>query len=183
MTMRRRAGELAPRFAVEDIDGETIDLLAYRDRRILLAFFRYGGCPLCNLRMAFLTGTWTQWSERGLVVIAVFESPRQRLLETVASAPVPFPVIPDPSRELYRLYGVSPSTWGTVRGALRFGVFREAFRRGFRVGRADGLVTQLPAEFLIGPEGKIQIAYYGRDIGDHLPIEEIDRWLDDPGQT
>lgn len=38
-------------------------------------------------------------------------------------------------------------------------------------------VTVLPADFLIGPDLVIQTAYYGKDIGDHLPLEEIYRFV------
>lgn len=45
-------------------------------------------------------------------------------------------------------------------------------------GKGDGAIAQLPAEFLIGPELTIERAYYGKDIGDHLSLSEIDAWLD-----
>ncbi len=175
--MRLEPGAQAPRFATEDVSGCAVEIEAIRGRPLLLSFFRYAGCPLCNLRMTFLLDAYPRWQSKKLEILAVFESPREKLLETVARPPIPFPVIPDPGRVLYRLYGVTPSVWGYVRGAFRFGAFRDAFHRGFRIGRSDGVATQLPAEFLIGSDGTIESAYYGRDIGDHLPIEEIDGWL------
>jgi hypothetical protein len=39
-------------------------------------------------------------------------------------------------------------------------------------------MAKMPADFLIGPDGRIVEAYYGRDIGDHLSIERIDALLD-----
>jgi hypothetical protein len=36
----------------------------------------------------------------------------------------------------------------------------------------------VPADFLIGPDLTVQVAYYGNDIGDHLPLEKINEWLD-----
>jgi len=42
----------------------------------------------------------------------------------------------------------------------------------------ETVASQLPAEFLIGPDGTIDRAYYGKDIGDHLPIGEIDSWVE-----
>ena len=179
--MRLVQGEPAPGFSVEDLHGREVSIEAFRGRRLLLSFFRYAACPLCNLRTAFLIDAYPRLRSKGLKIAAVFESTRGRLLETVARQSIPFPVIPDPERRLYRTYGVTPSLLGTVRGAFRVRALREAFRRGFHIGRADGAATQLPAEFLIGPDSVIERAYYGRDIGDHLPIEEIDRWLD--GQT
>ena len=37
----------------------------------------------------------------------------------------------------------------------------------------------VPADFLIDPDLTVQVAYYGSDIGDHLPIEKIYEWLED----
>jgi len=39
-------------------------------------------------------------------------------------------------------------------------------------------ITLVPADFLIGPDGRILVAYYGKDISDHLPIEIILQQLD-----
>jgi thioredoxin-dependent peroxiredoxin len=171
-------GDSAPSFAVPNLESKTISLDDYRDRRLLLSFFRYGACPLCNLRMTFLIDAYPRWQEQGLDVVAVFESPAERLLETVAKQPIHFPVIPDPDRSLYKTYGVTASGWGYVVGAFRIRAFRDAFKRGFHIGKGEGAITQLPAEFLIGPDQTIERAYYGKDIGDHLPIDEIDTWVE-----
>jgi len=178
MTHKRlQEGDQAPEFNVRDLNGRDVTLTDYHERKLLLAFFRYGACPLCNLRMTFLIDAYPRWQEKGLDVIAVFESPVERLLETVASQPIPFPVIPDPERALYRLYGVTASWLGYLAGTLRLRTVRDAFKRGFYPGKSDGAISQLPAEFLIGPDLTIERAYYGKDIGDHLPLEEIDGWL------
>ena len=178
---RLQVGDRAPTFIVPGLDGRDVAIEDFRGRKLLLAFFRYGACPLCNLRMTFLIDAYPRWQANGLDVVAVFESPAERLLETVASQAIPFPVIPAPERPLYRLYDVVPSWWGYVVGAFRFRAFRDAFQRGFRPGKGEGAITQLPAEFLIGPDQTIERAYYGKDIGDHLPLEEIDAWLASDG--
>ena len=172
-----KSGDRAPSFALQNLDGKSVALEDYRGRKLLLSFFRYGACPLCNLRMTFLVDAYPHWQAQGLDVVAVFESPAQRLLETVASQPIPFPVIPNPDRTLYKKYGVTASWLGYLTGAFRIRTFRDAFKRGFTPGKGDGAIAQLPAEFLIGPDGTIARAYYGKDIGDHLPLEEIDGWL------
>jgi peroxiredoxin Q/BCP len=179
MTSRRlTAGDSAPSFHATTLEGEIVSLADYVGRRLLLSFFRYGACPLCNLRMTFLIDAYPRWKTKGLDVLAVFESPAERLLETVGSQPIPFPIIPDPDRALYKKYSVNASWLGYLVGALRVRAFRDAFQRGFHIGRADGAIAQLPAEFLIGTDMKIERAYYGKDIGDHLPITEIDAWLE-----
>jgi hypothetical protein len=34
-------------------------------------------------------------------------------------------------------------------------------------------MTTMPADFLIDRHGIIQVAYYGNDEGDHLPIDQV----------
>ncbi|MFQ3213478.1 MAG: peroxiredoxin Q/BCP, partial [Marivirga sp.] len=41
----------APLFNRKDIFGRTINLEEYKDKKLLIAFFRHAGCPFCNLRV------------------------------------------------------------------------------------------------------------------------------------
>jgi hypothetical protein len=41
--------------------------------------------------------------------------------------------------------------------------------------------TTLPVDFLVDEAGTIQVAYYGRDEGDHLPFARVKRFS--PGVT
>jgi hypothetical protein len=41
----------------------------------------------------------------------------------------------------------------------------------------DGTDLRMPAAFFIGPDLKIFDLHYGRDAGDHLTPEMMDRWL------
>ena len=175
---RLQTGDPAPIFTIPSLEGSDVALDDYRGRKLLLSFFRYGACPLCNLRTALLIDAFPRWQVRGLDVVAVFESPAERLLETVARDPIPFAVIPDPDRVLYKQYTVTASWLGFLIGAVRFRAVRSAFQRGFYPGKGEGAIAQLPAEFLIGPDLTIARVYYGKDIGDHLPFSEIDAWLD-----
>jgi len=58
---------------------------------------------------------------------------------------------------------------------------REAIERGVSVGlveniaRMDGRKGLLPADFLIGPDGRIRLAYHGRDAGDFLLFSDLER--------
>jgi thioredoxin-dependent peroxiredoxin len=86
----------------------------------------------------------------------------------------PFPIIPDPGHVIYRRYGVETSLHGFLLGlTLRMGKALKAIGKGFLPGRMEGSITLVPADFLIGPDGTILVAYYGKDISDHLPIEII----------
>ena len=44
-------------------------------------------------------------------------------------------------------------------------------------GGVDWQLASMPADFLIGPDGTVLRVHYGRDIGDHMPIDEIEQAL------
>jgi hypothetical protein len=39
---------------------------------------------------------------------------------------------------------------------------------------------KMPADFLIAPDGRILKTHYGRNIGDHLPVAEVEAALNGP---
>ena len=44
-------------------------------------------------------------------------------------------------------------------------------------GGAAWQMAKMPADFLITPDGRIEVAHYGADIGDRLPLAEVDAFL------
>jgi hypothetical protein len=39
----------------------------------------------------------------------------------------------------------------------------------------DGRFGRLPGDFLVGPDGRIGLVYYGRDAGDFLLFRDLER--------
>lgn len=176
--MRLQAGQAAPDFLRPDIGGISIRLGDYRGRYLLLSFYRYASCPFCNLRVHELLQRLPEFERRDLSLVAVFQSAREGIMDHVGKQQSPFPIIPDPGHSMYRSYGVETSLRGLLLGlTLRMGKALKAMRKGFLPGRMEGSITLVPADFLIGPDGSILIAYYGKDIADHLPIEILLRRL------
>ncbi len=52
---------VAPEFAVADVFGVPVRLADYRGQRLLLSFYRYASCPLCNLRVHELLQHHAEW--------------------------------------------------------------------------------------------------------------------------
>jgi hypothetical protein len=52
-----------------------------------------------------------------------------------------------------------------------------AFAKGFAPGRIEGPIDRLPADFLIGPDGRIDRAFYARAAGEHVPLADVERWV------
>lgn len=179
--MRLLAGSIAPSFETQDIFGTPILLEAYQGKGLLLSFFRNSLCAMCNLQVHRLIQKHAQYQYAGLEIVVVFESPRASVLENVSKQNVPFPIIADPGAALYDLYGVESSeekVMASVDMDWRNGLIREAEAIGYPLTREDGSnFFRLPADFLIGPDGRIHSAIYAETVGTHISFDEIDQFL------
>lgn len=172
-----KTGQKAPGFVAVTSSQDTISLERYHQKKVLLAFFRYAGCPICNFRVHELASKYEMLKEMGYVVIAVFESENSVLQKYSDESSIPFPMIGDPHHALYRKYHVEKSFWKTLRSA-----FHKTLKKESQMGmdlyegktyKRDGSLSSIPADFIIDEKGIISIAYYGKSIGDHLPMNNI----------
>ncbi len=175
--MRLQAGEQARDFEVQDMAGNKISLQDYQGKRLMLSFYRYASCPLCNLRVHELLERYDSLKGKGLHMLAFFQSPEESIQRYVGKQAPPFPIVADPERSVYRAYGVEPSWGGFLKGSLRISQLISAARKGFLPGKMEGEKAMIPADFLIGPDLAVEQVYYGSDIGDHMPIRDIEAWL------
>jgi len=185
--MRLKVGQPAPSFSVADIYGQRVDLAAYRGRPLLISFYRAAVCPLCNMRLWHLLNRYPTYQRQGLNVIAFFESAPDYARAYLDRFRAPFPLVADLGCEVYTRYGLRTSWLGTARGTLRRSVYREA--RRLQIGdwrllpgffAMDGRKFRMPADFLLGPDQTIRVAYYGRDSGDFLLFSELEYYLTSP---
>jgi peroxiredoxin len=176
--MRITTNDIAPIFDWKDIDGNEVSLSEYQGRSVLLSFYRYASCPFCNLRIAQLRNHSERLQRLGLDMIAVFQSPAEKIRQHAGQQAMPFPILPDPERLLYEMYGLEASYAGMAKAfMLRFPSMIRAFGKGFLPGSIEGEIHRLPADFIVDEQGTVAMAYYGHDIGDHVPIRQIDDWL------
>ena len=179
MSKKLTAGEIAPDFQMTDLLGDMVSLNNFHGRWLLLSFYRYASCPLCNFRVHELSKLYAEWQTYGLDMVAVFQSPPEKLNTYVGNQHPPFPLIPDPQQILYRRYSVKHSWAGfLIAWVKRLPTISQAvFRQRYLPGTVEGGIHRIPADFLIRPDGHIAEAYYGRDIGDHMPIARIQQHL------
>lgn len=175
--MRLTEGEKAREFQVKDLSGNEVSLRDYQGKRLMLSFYRYASCPLCNLRVHELAENHDSLKERGLNMLAFFQSPEESIRRYVGRQDPPFRIVADPDRKVYRMYGVEPSWAGFLKGSLRVSSMIAAAGKGFLPGKMEGDKAMIPADFLIGPDLTVERAYYGADIGDHMPMQDIVAWL------
>ena len=170
---RLTAGDPAPTFRKNDYLGAEVSLPTAGTGNVFLSFYRYASCPMCNLRTRELILAIERFDAANISMIAVWQSPAAEISKQMETHKPPFPVIADPAFELYRAYGVESSVFGLLKAARRTGDVISAIHKGFLPGKVDGPIHRIPADFLIGPDGKIIDAYYGNDAGDHMPLERV----------
>jgi len=171
-------GNEAPDFAVKDAYDRPLRLKDFRGKRLLLSFYRFASCPFCNLRVHRLLQLRDSFAERNLHMVAVFQSAPDRIRSYVGKQDDSLPILPDPEGQLYSAYGIEASRAAVLRAALtRLGEAATALAKGFVPGDIDSDATTIPADFVVDEHGILRIAYYGRDIGDHLPVSRIESFL------
>lgn len=176
-------GNMAPSFALTDVLGESVDSNAYLGHKWMLSFYRYAECLFCNLRTKHLMDRVEEWDAKGFKMVAVWQSPQEDMLKYMEKHKPPYPVIPDPKRSLYKEYGVETHNfWGFVKGCFHLPNVYNALKNGYMINVGKGSKTLIPADFLIDEEGRIIKVYYGTHIGDHLPIEVINDFVNSRNQ-
>ena len=182
--MRLEPGQPAVPFTAQTIDGSAISLSQFAGTPVLLMFFRYASCPMCNLRLHDLAKEYASLRDRRLAVVAFFHSPTHAIRAHAGGRQYPFPLVADPEFRVYRMYGVETS-WPRLLLSIAKPSFYVSFFRSLVHGFWGGMAWQMakmPADFLVGPDGRLVAANYGRDIGDHLTVAQLHALLNGLGQ-
>lgn len=187
LSRRVRVGQQAPDFEAIDMYGRPLALRQFAGRRVLLSFHRAANCPLCSLRLWQMIQQYPMLQAQGVSVIAFFESAPEYAHLYLDRIRPPFPLVADLQRQVYDLYGLETSLMGALWARLTRGAaYREARKR--HLGghpwlnplTMDGHVGRLPADFLLDPDQRVRVAYYGRDAGDFLLFSELREMLASP---
>jgi peroxiredoxin len=140
------------------------------DKVMHLQFRRYAGCPICTLHLRAFAARLNELTVAGIREVVAFHSDREALLEHRAG--LPFDVVPDPGKALYREFGVERS----LRAVLHPSSWLAAVRGwspslGLRAGAGGHF--GLPADFLIGSDGRVLACGYGAHANDQWSVDEV----------
>ena len=175
-------GDEAPNFSVEDINGEIVEISKNNGNKILLSFFRYSGCPWCNLAIYRLTQMVPQLEAQGITVVCFVQSTREDIVKNVINRhdpKPPFIIVPDPNKIIYGLYAVEESAlkyFTSLRKAPEW--IYSSYKLHFKQPEVDGSVNLVPAQFLIDSDGTLIKVHYGTDYADDLTYLEIKGAID-----
>lgn len=175
--MHLQTGQPAKPFAAQDINGNAIALDDYRARPLLISFFRSASCTLCGLQVWYLAQQYLRWRQQGLQMLAVFESTDAMTRQYINNQRLPFPVIADPDKNLFRLYDIESSWRAFIQGIPRYAVSLVQARRKGITRWWPEIHPRLPADFLIAPDQTIYYVNYGKNMADRIPAEVVEGYL------
>ena len=176
---RIAAGAILPRRRLVAVAGESV-CVPDQSRIVHLKFRRFAGCPVCSLHLRSITRRHEEIEAAGIREVVVFHAPEDELRVHVAG--YPFAVIPDPDKKLYAEFGVDsspralldPRAWPTIARAVARSLVA-ILRRKERApaARPHGGRLGLPADFLIGPDGRVLACKYGEHANDQWTVDEL----------
>ena len=177
--MKLKQGIRAIDFTLTDIKGQEVKLSDYKGRKIYLTFMRNVSCPFCNVRVHRLMGNRLRLERSGLKVILLFESSGEKLQKSILhQGLLPWNLIGDPEKNLYKTYGVEKSVFKMLRTYISANNVKETITLSKTLETTkekdkDASDTLIPADFFINEDFIIERAHYGKHLDNHLPIEDI----------
>ena len=167
-------GDIAPQFSLPAIDGSTFNMADMKGKRVILTFFRFSTCPLCNMRIRKIVQRWNEFS-KDAVMVAVFDAKLGELQKRMKKHDAPFVVVADETYEQFNKNGVKKSFFKFMWGALRSPLtLMQATLRGYvPLTLSISKLSTIPVDILIDEEGKVVEAHYCKDTADHLPLERM----------
>lgn len=163
-------------FKRKDYLGNTIHFASYKGQKVFLAFFRDKGCTFCNIRMRELIQRHQEFVDKGIQMIVFFSSSKSQMTALVEDHKAPFPIIPDPDFEIYKQYFIETSALKKYKTMLKTKRLKAGLTSKYFNPMSLFQPNTVPAEFLINESFHIDRAYYGKDYGDHIPVDEILNW-------
>jgi peroxiredoxin Q/BCP len=177
--MEIKPGIAAPAFTIMDLNGKQVNLSDFKGKKILLTFYRNVGCPICNLRFHEIQEQSEYFKSKNLIVLAVYESSAENMKKYLAGENPYAVMLPNPEQNLYHLYDIERSKLKAFNSVFHGAISKakkgtELFKTKMK---QDGNGSTIGADFLIDENGIVNTAYYGKFIGDHLPVASIKSFL------
>ncbi len=168
------AGQSIGAFSFTDQNGKNLKWPDdFSETKLALFFLRHLGCPLCKEKIDELKKGLSRFEDQGVKVAAVVQATDKRAKQYSAKEMVPYILVPDRDKKLYDLFDVKR---GGLKEFTSPAVLKSSLRatlKGHMHGKFEGDEFQVPASFLLSPDGAVLFAYYGKNISDFGNIDEL----------
>jgi len=147
----RKAGDIAPEFAIKDPDGKPVssrELLARGP--LVISFYRGVWCPYCNLELQALQAALPEFAARGASLVAISPQTAPNSRKSQRENKLGFPILSDVGSEVADSFG--------IRFALPDYLVElyKSFKNDLPAFNDDpSWVLPMPARYVIGTDGII----------------------------
>lgn len=171
--MEIKIGDKLENIQLPNIQGHSFNTSSIQNKKILITFYRFASCPLCNLRINEIVKRYQEFG-KDFTIVAIFNSPIENLKRYTKKHKAPFEILADEKFEYFKKYNVKRSLIKFFISQLkRFVAINKAMLKGFIPWTFNGYIDILPVDVLINQSGVVENVKYGTDIGDHMPLNDI----------
>jgi thioredoxin-dependent peroxiredoxin len=143
---RLEAGDLAPDFTLPDADGNKVSLSSLRGQRVIIYFYPAALTPGCTTQACDFRDSLASLSAAGLAVLGISPDGAAKLAKFRDKEGLNFPLLSDSEHSVLEAYG--------------------AYGEKMMYGKTS--VGVIRSTFVVGPDGKIEHAYYGVKAKGHV---------------
>jgi peroxiredoxin len=164
-----QVGETAPDFELPDTDGRAVSLdRALARGPVVVAFYRGGWCPFCNLALRGLQRALPEIEALGASLLAISPQVNPGPRATRDKLGIGFPLLTDRGNRVARLFGL---TFRLPPDLI------ELYRRAeIDIARINGMADwelPLPATYVVGRDGDVTHAFIELDFTERAEPADV----------
>ncbi|HJQ02551.1 MAG TPA: thioredoxin-dependent thiol peroxidase [Jatrophihabitans sp.] len=146
MTERLTAGDAAPDFTLPDAEGNQVTLSDLRGQRVIVYFYPAAGTPGCTKQACDFRDNLESFQREGFTVLGISPDKPAKLAAFAEKQSLSFPLLSDADRSVLTAYGAYGEK--KLYGKTMVGVIRSTF--------------------VVGRDGKLELAQYGVKATGHV---------------
>jgi peroxiredoxin len=165
-----KKGDLAPNFSLKDANGNVVVLSELlKEGPVVLAFYRGGWCPYCNIELRGLQKALPSIQAMGASLVAISPELPDNTLSTTEKNHLEFTVLSDIGNQVARSLGIAFEL-----STEMLHLYTE-FEHELAVmnGEKGAKELPVPATFIISKTGVIEYAFVNADYTQRLDPEKI----------
>ncbi len=156
MSVRLEPGSEAPQFTLQDADGKPVSLSDYAGRKVIVYVYPAAMTPGCTKQACDFRDSLQSLAAAGYAVLGLSPDKPEKLAKFRERDALTFPLLSDPDKKVLEAYGASGEK--KLYGKVVVGVIRSTF--------------------VVGEDGKIELAQYGVKATGHVAKLRRDLGLD-----
>lgn len=120
-----KVGDKAPEFTAKDNEGNSIKLIDYKGKKVVLFFYPKASTPGCTVEACNLRDNYTRFIDNGYDLLGVSADSAKRQQNFIDKYDLPFPLLADVEKKVINAYKV----WGPKKfmGKEYDGIHRTTF--------------------------------------------------------